>query len=147
MVTQFYADARRYLPPVLLLIVFAASVEAAGIPRGAVLFVEESDMSDAVIAALIKKKVPVTVTLDRTKATYILEVTTDAEKEKTGERIAKVIMLGAWAGSGTKRDTAVVITCVETASIAWGYNTRHSNMQSAAESAAKHLKKFIENGK
>lgn len=109
-----------------------------------VLYVEPSEMGTAITAALIKKHVPVQITVDADKATHVLNATTDAKQEGTGERMAKVVMLGAFAGSGKSRDTSITIADKKSGAIVFAYNTRKADKQSAAEGVAKNLKKFLE---
>jgi hypothetical protein len=120
------------------------NAQAARIPPGVVLYVEPTDFGQALSAAILKKQVPVRVTTDREKATYFLTSTTQAKTEGQGERIAKVLVLGAWAGNGKSRDSSVSITDANGV-VAFAYNTRKSNFQSAAEGVAKNLKNHIEN--
>jgi hypothetical protein len=87
--------------------------------------------------------VPVRITTDREKASYFLESVSEAKTEKTGERVAKVIMLGVWAGSGKSFDASVSITDKDGA-VVFAYNSKKSNFQSAAEGVAKNLKQHIE---
>ncbi len=112
------------------------------IPAGSVLYVEPTDFGRAVAGAILKKQVPVSVTTDKTKAAYFLDTSTLAEKEGTGERVAKVLVLGGWAGSGKSRDSSVTVTNAD-GLIVFAYNTKKANFQSAAEGIAKHLKEHI----
>ena len=130
------------------IVVFSVSVGLAvaqpqRVPTGAVLFIESPDMGTAITAALIKKQVPVSVTTDREKATHILTAQTAAQKEGTGERVAKVLMFGGLAGSGKSRDTSITVADAA-GSIVFAYNTRKADLQSAAEGVAKHLKNNID---
>lgn len=132
-----------FLVPVCLVFATAAAVaQVAPLPSQAALYIEPSEMGAAIAAALIKKQVPVYVTTDKEKATHVLTATTAAQKEGTGERVAKVLILGAWAGSGKSRDTSV--TVVDAAgNLVFAYTTRKADMQSAAEGVAKHIKNHI----
>ena len=126
----------------LLSSVSPAVAQPPALPSQAVLFIEPSEMGSAIAAALIKKKVPVLVTTDKAKATHVLTATTSAEKEGTGERVAKVVMLGSFAGSGKSRDTSV--TVVDAAgSLVFAYTTKKASLQSAAEGVAKHIHNHI----
>src|SRR5688572_24538335 len=81
------------------LLVGVISIDAQTSPRiesNAVVFVEASEFGQALQAAMVKKKVPLLVTTNREKAALFLEETSKAEKEGTGERVAKVIALGVF---------------------------------------------------
>jgi hypothetical protein len=119
-----------------------ASAQTTRVPVGAMLFIEPTDVSQALSAAILKKKVPVRLTVDREKASYVLTSVSEAQTEKTGERVAKVIMLGMFAGNGKSRDTSVSIVDADGA-VLWAYTTRIPGLQSAAEGVAKHLKQHI----
>ncbi len=121
----------------------AAIAQGVPIPRGATVYIVPGEFSAAISAAMIKKGVPVTVTLDELTAEYRLTAETEAKREGTGERVAKVLMLGAFAGSGQSRDTSVIVTRVADNAMVWAYNTRKPNAQSAAEGVAKHFKNHI----
>ncbi|HWW86287.1 MAG TPA: hypothetical protein VNZ26_21980 [Vicinamibacterales bacterium] len=120
-----------------------ASAQTAHIPPGAILYIESTDFGKALSAAILKKNVPVRITTDREKASYFLESVSAAKTEQTGERIAKVIVLGMWAGSGKSFDASVTITDVD-GSVVFAYNSKKSNFQSAAEGVAKNLKQHID---
>jgi len=119
------------------------SAQAARIPSGAMLYVEPSDFSPALSAAILKKKVPVQLTTNRESASYFLAPVSEEDKEGTGERVAKVLVLGWGAGSGKSRETSIVVTDTN-GTVLFAYNTNKGNFQSAAEGVAKNLKNHIE---
>lgn len=123
----------------------AASLQAQNgrIPADAMLYIEATDFGHALSAAILKKKVPVRLTTDKEKATYFLSSTSEAKQEKTGERVAKVLVFGAFAGSGKSFDASVSVTDVEGA-VVFAYSSKKGNFQSAAEGVAKHLKQHVE---
>ncbi len=102
-----------------------------------------TDFGQALSAAILKKRVPVQITTDRERASYFLASASEAKTQGQGERIAKVVMLGAWAGSGKSFNASVTITNVE-GTVLFAYNSKKSNFQSAAEGMAKNLKNHIE---
>jgi hypothetical protein len=113
------------------------------IKPGAVLFIEPSEFGMALAAAILKKKVPVVAGTDREKAEFFVRTVSNAKQEKTGERVAKVLLFGAWAGSGRSFDATVTITNRDGA-IIFAHNSKKENFQSAAQNIAKNLKKQIE---
>jgi hypothetical protein len=127
---------------VCLAIVVSLNAQTAHIPAGAMVYVEPTDFGQALSAAILKKQVPVRITTDRDKAAYFLTSTSEAKTEKTGERIAKVVMLGVFAGSGKSFDASVTVTDVE-GTVLFAYSTKKGNFQSAAEGVAKNLKNHI----
>jgi hypothetical protein len=113
------------------------------ITYGARLYVEEGEFGMALSAALLKKKVPVVVLRDRDKADFFVETTSASKKEGAGERVAKILAFGVFAGSGKSFDATVSITNRDGA-VVFAHNSKKENFQSAAENVAKNLKKYIE---
>jgi hypothetical protein len=92
-------------------------------------------------AAIIKKKVPITVVTDKSRADY--EISGIAESEKAGW--AKMLFMS----SDQSRELASVkVVELKTGDIVYGYAVHKGNSyrgkQSAAEACAKHLKEKIE---
>jgi hypothetical protein len=129
---------------VCLAVVGSLSAQTAHIAKGAFLYIEPTDFGKALSAAILKKQVPVRITTDREKASYFLTSVSEAKKEGSGERVAKVLVLGAFAGSGKTFDASVTVTDAE-GSVLFAYSSKKGNFQSAAEGVAKNLKKHIEN--
>jgi hypothetical protein len=130
-----------------LLVAFAVCVSsticsAGTMPPGAKVYVQPMDGFGAyVIAALTKKKAPVTIVSDRDKAEF--EIGGNAESQKAGW--AKII----FAGSVSSHETASInVTDMKTSEIVYAYNVDKTNSargkQSAAEACAKHIKELIE---
>jgi hypothetical protein len=136
MTRTFLTVAALAIFPVLL------GAQTGKIPTGSVIFVAPGDFSTEISAAIMKKKVPVSLTTVQEKADYVLTAKTDAQKEGTGERVAKVLVLGGFAGSGKSRDTSVTLTSKD-GIVVWAYQTNKAKAQSAAEGVAKHLKDTI----
>lgn len=112
--------------------------------RGARLYVDPADeFGMAFSAAILKKKVPVVCVNDKDKADFFVQSTTKATKEGTGERVAKVLVFGAWAGSGRHFEGTVAVVNRDGATV-FAHNSKKENFQSAAENMAKNLKKHIE---
>jgi hypothetical protein len=132
------------LPTMLLAI--AATAVAGGtpktIPSGSRIYVARMDGFETyVIAAINKKKVPVTVTTKRENADF--EITGAAESEKPGW--AKVIFKGQIRSD---EQASINVVNLKTADVVFAYNVHKGNSvrgkQSAAEACAKHLKEAIE---
>lgn len=111
--------------------------------RGSKLFIEPSEFGMALSAAILKKKVPVVGLTERDKADFFVQTVSSATKEGTGERVAKLILFGGWAGSGKHFYATVTITNRDGA-IIFAHNSKKENFQSAAENIAKEIKKHIE---
>jgi hypothetical protein len=121
----------------------AGAVSVAGqistrIEPNAMLYVEASDFGQALQAALVKKKVPLLVTTNRETASLFLEETSKAEKEGTGERVAKVIAFGAFAGSGRSYEASVTLTNTD-GLLLWAHNSKKADIRRAAEDVAERL--------
>jgi len=100
-------------------------------------------------AAMVKKQVPVTVTIKEEGATYILE-TTGIEETKvgTGTKVVNCLFANC-AGNEDKGSTSVQLLRGD--EVAWSYSVNkgrgQKNKQSLAEAIAKNLKKqFFDKG-
>jgi hypothetical protein len=126
----------------LVALLIAAPLAAQTLKPGSAIFVAPGEFSPEISAAIMKKKVPVILTTIEDKADYVLTAETDAQKEGAAERVTKVLVLGAWAGSGRSRETAVTLTD-KAGTVIWAYQTNKAKAQSAAEGVAKHLKDTV----
>lgn len=113
------------------------------IERGSKVFVTpmEGGFETYLVAALMTKKVPVTVVTDKSKADF--EISGISESEKAGW--AKMLFMG----SGASREQASMkVVDLKTGEVVFGYTVHKGNSvrgrQSAAEACAKHLKQKIE---
>jgi hypothetical protein len=135
----------RYLTIVLALFVLAVVPRAQAplvIQRNAVVYVEASDFGQALQAAMVKKKVPLVVTTNREKASLFLEETSKADKEGTGERVAKVLAFGVFAGSGKSYEASVTLTDTD-GLLLWAHNSKKGDVRRAAEDVAERLEEHI----
>src|SRR5215470_11142152 len=102
----------------------------------------EGGFDTFLVAAIVKKHVPVTVVTDRKKADY--EITGIAESEKAGW--AKMLFMGS---EQSRELASVKVVDVNTGDVVYGYAVHKGNSyrgkQSAAEACAKHMKEKIEN--
>jgi hypothetical protein len=130
----------------LAIALFVTSVFAQSpwVVPGNRLFVEDTPFGHAIAAAIVKKKVPVTVTLNKEQADFMVAENSEASKEGTGERVAKVIAFGVFAGSGKSFEATVTVSN-PAGDVAFSYNVKKSNFQSAAEAFAKHLGEHVKN--
>lgn len=110
--------------------------------HGAKLFIEPSEFGMALSAALLKKRVGVVGLTDREKADFFVQTASTSSKEGGGERVAKVLMFGAFAGSGKRFEATVTITNRDGA-IIFAHNSKKENFQSAAENIAKEIGKHL----
>jgi hypothetical protein len=101
----------------------------------------EAGFENFVIAGFQKKKVPLTVVIDKTKADY--EMTGIAESEKAGW--AKMLFMGS---QQSKEQASVKVSDLKTGAVVFAYSVHKSNSykgkQSAGEACAKHIKEVIE---
>lgn len=105
-------------------------------------YVEPTEFGMALAAAFLKKKTPVVAVQDRSKADFFLDTVSNATKEGGGERFAKIMAFGAFAGSGRRFEASVTIANADSI-IVFAHNVKKENFQSAAENVANELKKFL----
>lgn len=132
----------------LLVCVFAAS-PFFGVTANPLLpkvFIAAADGFDIdLTAAIEKKKTPVSVVEDKTKADYVLEVAAvNSHEESTGSKIARCLFIDCIGMEGNS-SVSVKLTRISDGSIVWAYQVRKglsgpSARQSLSEAIAKHLK-------
>ena len=110
---------------------------------GSKLYIEPGDFRAVMSAAILKKKVPVTLVVFRNDADFILETVTQAKKEGTGERVTKLLVFGWWAGSGNSFDAAITITNVD-GEVVFAENIEKKNARKSARKIAGKLRNQIE---
>ena len=112
------------------------------IPSGARVYVAPmaNGFENYVIAGIQKKKVPVVVVADRSKAEF--EVTGIAETDKAGW--AKMLFMGS---QQTNESASVKMVNLKTGAVVFAYSVNKTNSvrgkQSAGEACAKHMKSRI----
>ena len=118
---------------------------SAQIEPGSRIFIEplENGYHIYLAAAFQKKKVPLVIVMDKSKADFRLVAVTESEKAGW----AKMLFLGSGASA---EQASMMVVNVSTGNVVFAYNVNKSNSargkQSSAESCAKHLKKKIESG-
>jgi TolB-like protein len=133
----------------LLLVLFAASVSFAQLARPTVFIEPQQGFETYLAAAMSKKKVPVDVVTDQTKATYILKsAPVEVKSESTGGKIARCLFAYC-AGIEDKGNVSVQLIEASSTKMLWAYSVNKQrggskNQQSMAEAVAKHFKEFIE---
>jgi hypothetical protein len=127
-----------------LVAVLTATVSAqqTALKPNDVIYIEDSDFGQALAGAIMKKKVPLLVTTARDKASFFLEEASSATKEGTGERVAKVLAFGVFAGSGKTYEASVRLTNKD-GIVLFAHNSKKSNIRSAAEDVANKLKDYL----
>src|SRR5215471_3769531 len=117
-------------------------ISAQKIPFGARVYVAPmpNGFDNYVIAGIQKKKVPVVIVADRSKAEF--EVTGIAETDKAGW--AKMLFLGS---QQTNESASVKMVNLKTGAVVFAYSVNKVNSvrgkQSAGEACAKHIKEKI----
>lgn len=114
------------------------------IAPNAIVYVEDSEFGQALSSAILKKKVPVLVTTDQTKATFSLSESSAASKEGTAERVTKVLAFGMFAGSGKSYEATVTLTNAD-GIVLFGHNAKKKDVRGAAEDVANKLNDHIKN--
>ena len=114
------------------------------LPSGARLFVApiQNGFETYIVAGLEKKKVPVVVVTDRSKADYELSGVSDSDKAGW----AKMLFLGS---QQTNESASIKIVNLKTDKVVFAYSVNKTNSargkQSAGEAVAKHINEKIEN--
>ena len=114
------------------------------LPSGARLFVApiQNGFETYIVAGLEKKKVPVVVVADRTKADFELSGVSDSDKAGW----AKMLFLGS---QQTNESASIKIVNLKTGNVVFAYSVNKTNSargkQSAGEAVAKHINEKIEN--
>ena len=95
----------------------------------------------SLVAAIVKKQLPVVVVADKAKADY--EISGISQSDKAGW--AKMLFLGTDASN---EQASIKVVDLKSGEVVFGYNVKKENSargrQSAAEACAKHLKENIE---
>jgi hypothetical protein len=142
------------MKPILVALVLFASVPVAAqtTPR---VYIEASETVDAsnsrdeakhvdfgaaISAALIKKRVPVLVVTDVSKAQWTIKSVSSQREDSTGTKVAKLAFGGGFAGGFTKFEGAFQVIDNESTAILYAYNVKKGNFQSAAEAFAEHFR-------
>ncbi len=114
------------------------------LPKGARLYVAPiaNGFETYIVAGLEKKRVPLVIVADRSKADY--ELTGVSDTDKAGW--AKMLFLGS---QQTNETASIKIVNLKTGNVAFAYSVNKTNSargkQSAGEAVAKHINEKIEN--
>jgi len=122
----------------------AANLFAQSATQPTVYIAAENGFQTALAAAMLKKRVPLSVTTDEVKADYILKAAPVDSKDESGAgKVARCLFLDCIGVNGysevsvqlLKRDGSIVV---------WAYQVRKGNsgplgVQSLSEAIAKHL--------
>lgn len=118
-------------------------------PVNATVYVDaKDDFSGYIVAALLKKQVPVTMVTDRQHADYTLQSTNVLNHSvSTGSVIARCLLASCYGIEDTSTVSVELIRTQSTA-IDWSYTVHKQrganyNQQSMAEAIAKHLKDYF----
>lgn len=127
-----------------------AGISFAGTLAGAKVFIapQKSGFDVSLAAAMVKKHVPISIVSSPADAEYKLESTTTQRFTSTGSKITRCLFAYC-IGIGGLRTDSVELVDTKTSQVVWAYTVKKAanGKQSAAEAVAKHLKKFILNGK
>lgn len=99
---------------------------------------KQVDFGTALSAALFKKKTPVTVVTDKTKADWTIQSISSQKEDSTGTKVAKILFTYSW--SFTKFEGTIRVVDNKSSAVLFAYNVKKDNFQSAAEAFAKHFK-------
>jgi TolB-like protein len=133
----------------VLLVLFASSVSFAQLSRSTVYLEPQQGFETYLAAAFAKKRVPLDVVTDQTKATYVLKsAPVEIKQESTGGKIARCLFAYC-AGIEDKGNVSVQLIEASSTKMLWAYSVNKQrggskNQQSMAEAVAKHCKEFLE---
>jgi hypothetical protein len=105
----------------------------------------DSGFQTALSAAMLKKHVPISVTMDQDKADYILQAAPVDSKDESGAgKVARCLFLDC-VGMNGYSEVSVRLLKREGSTVVWAYQVRKGNsgplgVQSLSEAIAKHLK-------
>lgn len=119
-------------PPVY--IESSETVDASNSPNKA----KHVDFGAAIAAALVKKRVPVVVVVDRSKSQWTIRSISAQSEDSTGTKVAKLAF--GIGGGFTKFEGTIQVIDNESSSVLFAYSVKKGNFQSAAEAFAKHFK-------
>jgi hypothetical protein len=137
---------RRVMPmkTLIMLVVVSVATVASAQSNYPALYIQptEDGFETYITAAILKKKVPVTVVTKSESAAYVLKAAeVDVQKETTGSKVVKCLFANC-AGTEDKASTSVQLTRGD--AVVWSYAVNKGrgakNRQSMAESIAEHLK-------
>lgn len=119
--------------PPLIYIEAAETVDAGNSKDKA----KQIDFGSAIAAALVKKKVNVSVVTDRAKSQWTIKTVSSQKEDTTGTKVAKMFFGGS---SFTQFEGTIQVIDNTSTAVLYAYNVKKGNFQSAAEAFAKHLK-------
>jgi hypothetical protein len=99
---------------------------------------KQVDFGTALSAALFKKKTPVQVVTDKTKAEWTIQSISSQKEDSTGTKVAKILFSYSW--SFTQFNGTIQVVDNQSSAVLFAYNVKKGNFQSAAEAFAKHFK-------
>jgi hypothetical protein len=117
---------------------------------GPTIYIEAASGFDTdITAAFLKKKTPVTVVEDKSKADYVLTASEIHDhQESTGSKVARCLLMDC---IGVEGNASVSVKMMKSSdqSIVWAYQVRNGfsgpqARQSLSEAIAKHLKEYFD---
>ena len=161
----------RIFASILLMFSAIAFAQAPQIKSGSTIFIEPTGGYETYLAAaVLKKKVPVFIVLDKDKADYIIQIkgghvdlnnpapvvavnnTINTQPQTPGNSVQQAMQRGYEAGAAERRalgETVVSMAVIDprSSTIIFAHSTNKAGPKQISESAedcAKHLKEFIE---
>ncbi|HEY2472472.1 MAG TPA: hypothetical protein VGI45_32105 [Terracidiphilus sp.] len=123
----------------------AGNLFAQSATEPTVFIAAETGFQTSLAAAMLKKKVPLTVTTDKDKADYVLQAApVDSKGESGAGKVARCLFLDCIGINGYS-EVSVQLLKRDNSSVVWAYQVRKGNsgplgVQSLSEAIAKHLK-------
>ena len=107
---------------------------------------KQVDFGTALSAALVKKKTPVMVVTDESKAQLIIKSVSAQKEDSNAVKVTKIAtgaIFGVGSGGFTKFEGTIQVIDIESSAILFAYNVKKGNFQSASEAFAKHFKNYL----
>ncbi len=130
----------------LILLAVLASVLTAAESKITIFIDAEDSFGSFIAAAIVKKGVPATVTMNKETANYVLTNKVIEKEESGASKVARCLFAYCAGINGTQTATVQLVNA-KTQEVAWAYNVRKQgakNFQSSAEAIAKHLKNHLQ---
>jgi hypothetical protein len=133
----------------VLLMLLVGSLSFAQISRPTIYLEPQQGFETYLAAAIAKKRVPVDVVTDQTRAMYVLKsAPVEVKSESTGGKIARCLFAYC-AGIEDKGNVSVQLIETSSTRMLWAYSVNKQkggskNEQSMAEAVAKHFKEYLE---
>ena len=106
---------------------------------------QQVDFGSAIAGALVKKKVPVAVVTDKSKAQWTIRAVSAQKEDSSVTKVAKIAVFGVFAGGFSKFEGSLQVIDNESTEVLFAFNVKKGNFKKAAEAFAGRFKKAMKN--